>query len=106
MITNRANKVSDGAGKGRKLGWATCVVLLALHGMLAVDALRQHNLLVDEEGHVLSGLIAWEYGRVDVYPVNPPLIKLLSSLPLAFADLELPEDLRFAPSMFWSPQEK
>ena len=78
----------------RKLGWAICAALLALHGMIAFTVIRQHNLTVDEGGHILSGLITWKYGRVDVYPVNPPLAKLIVSLPLTLAKLELPEDLR------------
>lgn len=103
MITNQ--RFSE-AGKSRKFGWLACALLLSTHGVLAVDAIRQHNFTVDEGGHVLSGLIAWEYGRVDVYPVNPPLIKLIASLPLALANPELPEDLRYTPSMWWSPLQR
>jgi hypothetical protein len=106
MIIKRANKVSDRGAGGRKLGWAACVGLLTLYAVFAVDAIRQHNLLVDEGGHVLAGLITWECGRVDVYPVNPPLIKVLASLPLALANPEFPDDVRLTPSMSWSAQQK
>jgi hypothetical protein len=102
MITN---PLSFEAGKSRKFGWIACGLLLVAHGTLAVDAARQHNITMDEGGHLLSGLIAWEYGRVDVYPVNPPLIKLIASFPWCLTQTKLPEDLPYTPSLRWSEQE-
>lgn len=40
----------------------------------------------DEVGHLTAGLYIWETGHVTVYPVNPPLVKLIASLPAAVLD--------------------
>lgn len=106
MITSEAKPISSTRGKDRKITATCCAVLLALHAILAFDALRQHNVSVDEGGHVLAGLIAWEYGRPDVYYVNPPLVKLIAALPLTLAEPELPDDVRHTPSVYWSGQQK
>jgi 4-amino-4-deoxy-L-arabinose transferase-like glycosyltransferase len=81
-----------------------CVALLALHGALAIDALRQHNVTVDEGVHLLSGILAWEDGRLDVYRVNPPLVKALFSLPVVASRPELPEAVRQDVRTSWTPQ--
>ena len=81
-----------------------CVALLGIHAVLALDSLRQHNVTIDEGGHLLSGLLAWEDGRVDVYPVNPPLVKVLMSFPIFASRPELPESVRWNVSKDWIPQ--
>ncbi|TWT69916.1 ArnT family glycosyltransferase [Crateriforma conspicua] len=37
---------------------------------------------VDEPGHLVAGLSHWELGNFDVYRVNPPLPRLVGSLPV------------------------
>jgi 4-amino-4-deoxy-L-arabinose transferase-like glycosyltransferase len=93
-------------GKGTIASHLACLVLLLIHGALAVHSLRQHCVTVDEGGHVLSGLLAWEEGRVDVYPVNPPLVKTLVSLPLVASRPELPEGVRWTVSRDSVPQHR
>jgi hypothetical protein len=83
---------------------AACLVLLAAHAALALHALRQNCVTVDEGGHVLSGLLAWEEGRVDYYSVNPPLVKALGALPVAASDPQIPEGVRLGASPDWVPQ--
>lgn len=73
-------------------------VLLVLHAVLAIDSLRQHCVTVDEGAHLLSGLLAWEQGRFDFYYVNPPLVKLLTSLPMVIVRPSLPEQVRWGVS--------
>jgi len=65
-------------------------LLLALHGALAGHALLRHNPTVDEPGHLLSGLYAWKQGDLTYYYVNPPLVKVLQTAPLAPLEWELP----------------
>ena len=36
----------------------------------------------DESATIVAGLSIWKYSRLDLYPVNPPLTKLVASLPL------------------------
>jgi hypothetical protein len=68
---------------------------------LAVHALRQNSLTVDEGGHVLSGLLAWEDGTLDVYPVNPPLVKALVALPMLASRPKLADEVRWAIGAGW-----
>jgi hypothetical protein len=79
-------------------------VLLALHAAFAVDSLRRHCVTVDEGGHLLSGLLAWEQRRFDYYYVNPPLIKMLTSLPMAASGTRLPDSIRSTLTEDWTLQ--
>lgn len=85
---------------------AACLVLLATHAALALHALRQNCVTVDEGGHVLSGVLVWEAGRMDCYAVNPPLIKALFALPVAVSRPQLPDSLLGQVSADWVPQHE
>ena len=43
---------------------------------------------VDEYGHLAAGLSYWEFGRFDLYRVNPPLTELVAAAPVALAGYE------------------
>src|SRR5262249_40531901 len=49
------------------------------------------SLVVDEGGHLLSGLMALERGSFNIYRVNPPLVKALAAIPVALSQPQLPE---------------
>lgn len=38
----------------------------------------------DEVGHLPAGIYIWQMGRFDLYPVNPPLVRAISALPVLF----------------------
>jgi hypothetical protein len=82
---------------------ASCFVLLALHGVLALDAAWRHNLAVDEGGHLLAGVLTWRTGRLDVYRVNPPLVKALATLPVLAAEPEVSDSLGCMVAPTWVP---
>ncbi|HEY8503505.1 MAG TPA: glycosyltransferase family 39 protein [Gemmataceae bacterium] len=63
-------------------------------------------MTVDEGGHVLSGLLAWEEGRLDYCSVNPPLVKALVALPVAASRPQIPEGVRWGVSPDWVPQHE
>ena len=66
----------------RTAGW----VLLLAHAAV-VAALAWHRPpTVDEPGHIVSGLYAIRTGRFDLYPVNPPPVKMLAALPVHLLD--------------------
>lgn len=78
----------------RKRHWyGVCVgVLLAvLATSLTVSALHE-NQTVDEGAHLAAGYSYWKTGDFRMNPEHPPLIKLLSSVPLLFAPIHLPTD--------------
>ena len=43
----------------------------------------------DEGGHLPSGISHWQLGNTDAYRVNPPLVRMVATLPLAFIDFDL-----------------
>lgn len=59
-------------------------VLVAHAGLLAWMAPRQ-SPTPDEVAHLPAGLFIWQYGRFDLYRVNPPLVKSLAALPVTLA---------------------
>ncbi len=44
-----------------------------------------HAPVFDEIAHLPSGIAHWSTGEFDLYRVNPPLVRLVAALPLAFA---------------------
>jgi hypothetical protein len=84
---------------GRWSGWAVCLSLLTLHVTLAFNSMSQHCATVDEGAHLLSGFMAWTYGDFEYYYVNPPLIKMVTSLPMVVFGANLPEGLRWSPAV-------
>jgi glutamine amidotransferase-like uncharacterized protein len=39
---------------------------------------------MDEAANIAAGMSIWKYGCFDIYPVNPPLVKLVASFPFLF----------------------
>ncbi|MGC1272603.1 MAG: hypothetical protein WBC44_02760 [Planctomycetaceae bacterium] len=65
------------------------MTLLAIHaGLLAYGATR-HSPTLNEPGHLVAGLAMWEFGRFEVYRVNPPLTRLIAALPVLAAGYEM-----------------
>src|SRR5436190_1873402 len=63
-------------------------VLLALHSsLLGWSAWRQSPTL-DEIGHLPAGILLWQYGRFDLYRVNPPLVRAVAAIPALLADVK------------------
>lgn len=57
--------------------------LLAIHtGLLAWCGYR-HSPTLDEVGHLPGGLVIWQFGRFDLYRVNPPLPRAVAAAPVA-----------------------
>lgn len=58
--------------------------LLVLHFGLLVDSAYRHSPTWDEVGHLAAGLSHWEFGRFELYSVNPPLVRTLAAAPVFF----------------------
>ncbi len=85
------------AGRGR-LTLLAAASLLAVHVGLTVDSLRQQWVTTDEFAHLPAGLSYWRTGRFFLYHHNPPLVKLLASLPVLAMNPEYPGgDYRYEP---------
>ena len=58
-----------------------CVLLTIYAGLVAWDAyVTGPNL--DEPAHLAAGISHWTFGNFDLYRVNPPLVKLIASIPV------------------------
>jgi 4-amino-4-deoxy-L-arabinose transferase-like glycosyltransferase len=65
-------------------GILACLGLLVVHVGLVVYGIPHNAATVDEGGHVLAGAMCWQEGAFHVYRVNPPLVKMLAAIPLAY----------------------
>ena len=66
------------------------VTLLLLFFVLQCLVSMPHNAPTwDEVGHLPAGYAYWKTGNFQLYPSNPPLIKLWAAVPLLFMDLKL-----------------
>ena len=64
------------------------ILLLAIHSGLLVYSGYIHSPTLNEPGHLVAGLSYWNFGRFDVYNVNPPFVKLIAALPVMTAGYE------------------
>lgn len=67
------------------------LAMLLLQATLLAYSASVHSPMSNEIGHVPAGLSHWTYGMYDLYRVNPPLPRMVSTLPLLFCD-ELKRD--------------
>jgi hypothetical protein len=58
------------------------IVLVAIHSGLLAYSAYVHSPTMNEPGHLVAGLSHWEFGRFDLYSVNPPLVKMVAALPV------------------------
>jgi hypothetical protein len=65
----------------RLIRWLPAL-LLAAHAGLLLNSIRLHSVTIDEAGHIPSGLVHWHAGTFGAYRVNPPLPRMLATLPL------------------------
>lgn len=68
--------------------WIGVGILLTIHSLLLGALGAVYSPTWNEPGHLAAGYRIWETGRVDLYTVNPPLVKVLASWPLLFFDLQ------------------
>lgn len=62
--------------------------LLAIQaGLLAWSGWR-HSPTLNEPGHLAAGIGHWQYGRFELYRVNPPLVRMIAALPVLAAGVE------------------
>jgi len=76
-ITQRATK------------WLWPALFIALYLVQCIWFIRTQSLTYDEPAHIAEGLDAWRHGRFEQYNDQPPLARLLCSLPLISAKWEI-----------------
>jgi len=81
-------KVHERAFRNDRRVWAVVAVLLSVHtGLLAYGA-RVHSPTLNEPGHLVAGISHWQFGRFELFPVNPPLVRMVAALPVMAAGCE------------------
>ncbi len=68
-------------------GWMVSAALLC-HFALLVWGAAEHSPSVDEVGHMAAGVSHWQFGRFDLYRVNPPLVRLVAAIPVVISQPE------------------
>ena len=91
--------------------WPSIAVCLLVQFVLAVDCARQWTPTHDEYWHLPIGLRMWTTGRLDDDVINPPLVRLWASIPLALGGARPGEtgpkpDVGDIGDAFWSANEQ
>ena len=75
-------EVADGWRKelSRRTICLLVAMLLAHSGLVAWNAVW-NSPVIDEVGHLTAGIRIWQTGQLDLYRVNPPLVKMVAALP-------------------------
>lgn len=68
--------------------WIAVTLLLATHASLLAYSATRHSPTLNEPGHLVAGLTHWEFGRFEVYRVNPPLVHYVSAIPVIMVGYE------------------
>lgn len=68
-------------------------LLLLIHASLLAWGAAHHSPSIDEVGHLPAGLSHWQLGQFDLYRVNPPLVRMVATLPVLLAK----------PTVDWAP---
>jgi 4-amino-4-deoxy-L-arabinose transferase-like glycosyltransferase len=64
------------------------IAILAIHaGLLAWGAYR-HSITIDEMAYLPAGISHWDFGRFDLFCVNPPLVRVVAAAPLWFTNAQ------------------
>lgn len=58
------------------------VLLLAVHAGLLFYSSRVNFVTADEPGYFAAAITHWKYGELDLYRVNPPLVRMISIVPV------------------------
>lgn len=59
--------------------------MLGVHAALLAWSAIRHSPTFDEPSHMLAGIRAWQFGTFEIQRVNPPLVRMLATLPVLFA---------------------
>jgi hypothetical protein len=67
---------------GASASRAVVVALLLVHAIMLAWIAYRNSPTIDEVGHLTAGICVDRLGRLDLYRVNPPLVKAIAALPV------------------------
>ena len=65
--------------------YMSAVVLLLVQAVLLAHSATVYSPVYSEVGHLPAGLAGLLFGRFDLYPSNPPLVRFIGAVPVACA---------------------
>ncbi|MEZ6132684.1 MAG: glycosyltransferase family 39 protein [Planctomycetaceae bacterium] len=72
--------------KNRSLQFILLGMILSVHSLLLINSTFVSSPNIDELAHLPAGISHWEFGRYDLYRVNPPLVRMVAALPVLLTD--------------------
>ncbi len=76
----------------KKNSYIIVVILLALLALQSFMSMKQKSATSDETPHLSAGYSYLKTGSFKLNPEHPPLVKLLSAVPLMFLNLNFPDN--------------
>lgn len=64
------------------------ITLLFIHTFLLGWVAYVSSPNLDEPGHLASGISHWEFGRFELYRVNPPLVRMVAAIPILLTNAQ------------------
>ena len=58
------------------------VMMVLIHVIILVITIISNSIVLDEVGHIASGIYIYKTGNFDLYKVNPPLVRMIAALPV------------------------
>jgi hypothetical protein len=74
----------------RRWVWVAVIVLLVVQAAHVAYVVHRESLTFDEDDHMFAGYMMWKTGDYGLNPEHPPLVKLLSTLPVLGENLWVP----------------
>lgn len=59
--------------------------MLLMHACMLAWLASHNSPSPDEIAHLPAGMLIWQHGRYDLYPVNPPLVKAVAAIPVVLS---------------------
>ena len=72
---------------------AIAAAVIAAHAALLAYSAAVYSPVLDETGHLASGIDLWRTGEARAYCVNPPLVRSVAALPVVVAYPQLCREL-------------
>jgi hypothetical protein len=79
--------------------WSVVALFLSSHAILLLYSAHVHAVTVDEGQHLAAGVHDWDSGEFYLYRVNPPLVRVLATLPVVIAGAKAPDDFHDVPGV-------
>ncbi len=81
----------ENKGLSKRHYYAIALVLLAFMFFNSLSAVTYYSTTFDETMHIGAAYYYWKTGNITLNREQPPLVKIIAGIPLAFLDLNYPE---------------